>query len=161
VNFNLSQIFDGTSESSPSLGKLCGPNTPSSITSSGNSMTVKFVTDSSATGRGFSASYTSGKFCMLSLVILVGYVVAKWFTARLTCLTPRPVTNVSVQGVGSIPARGTRYVALYKRDFRRGTHIGGFLRALQFPSPSKGSYSPNVLGRRDTVTAVLSPGRVA
>jgi hypothetical protein len=25
----------------------------------------------------------------------------------------------------------------------------------------KGSYSPNVLGRRDTVTAVLSPGRVA
>jgi hypothetical protein len=36
-----------------------------------------------------------------------------------------------------------------------------FLRALRFPPPSKGSYSPNVLGRRDTVAAVLSPGRVA
>jgi hypothetical protein len=40
-------------------------------------------------------------------------------------------------------------------------HIGGFLQALRFPPPSKGSYSPNVLGRRDTVAAVLSPGRVA
>jgi hypothetical protein len=39
--------------------------------------------------------------------------------------------------------------------------IGGFLRVLRFPPPSKGSYSPNVLGRRDTVAAVLSPGRVA
>jgi hypothetical protein len=62
--------------------------------------------------------------------------------------------------VGSIPARGTRYVAPYRRDFRRGSCTGGF-RVLRFPPPSKGSYSPNVLGRRDTVAAGLSPGRVA
>jgi hypothetical protein len=68
---------------------------------------------------------------------------------------------MSVRGVGSIPARGTRYVTPYKRDFRRGSRTGGFLRALRFPPPSKGSYSPNVLGGRDTVAAVLSPGRVA
>jgi hypothetical protein len=68
---------------------------------------------------------------------------------------------MSVRGVGSIPARGTRYVAPYKRDFRRRSRIGGFLRALRFPPPSKWSYSPNALGRRDTVAAVLSPGRVA
>jgi hypothetical protein len=52
-------------------------------------------------------------------------------------------------------------VAPYTRAFRRGSRIGGFLRALRFPPPSKRSYSPNVLGRRDTVAAVLSPGRVA
>jgi hypothetical protein len=68
---------------------------------------------------------------------------------------------MSVRGVGSIAARGTRYVAPYKRDFQRGSRIGGFLRALRFPPPSKGSYSPSVLGRRDTIAAVLSPGRVA
>jgi hypothetical protein len=62
---------------------------------------------------------------------------------------------------GSIPARGTRYVAPYKRDFRRGSRTGGFLRVLRYPPPSKGSYSPSVLDRRDTVAAVLSPGRVA
>jgi hypothetical protein len=71
------------------------------------------------------------------------------------------MTPMSVRGVGSIPARGTRHVAPYKRDFRRGSRTGGFLRVLRFPPPSKGSYSPNVLGRRDTVVAVLSPGRVA
>jgi hypothetical protein len=44
---------------------------------------------------------------------------------------------VSVRGVGSIPTRGTRYVAPYKRDFRRGPRTGGFLRALRVPPPSK------------------------
>jgi hypothetical protein len=68
---------------------------------------------------------------------------------------------MSVRGVGSLPACGTRYVAPYKRDFRRGSRTGGFLRALRFPLPSKGSYSSNVLGSRDTVAAVLSLGRVA
>jgi hypothetical protein len=42
-----------------------------------------------------------------------------------------------------------------------GNITGGFLRALRFPPPSKGSYSPNVLGKRDSLAAVLSPGRVA
>jgi hypothetical protein len=65
---------------------------------------------------------------------------------------------VSVRGVGSIPARGTRHVAPYKRDIRRGSRTGGFLRVLRFPPPSKGSYSSNVLSRRDAVAAVLSPG---
>jgi hypothetical protein len=67
---------------------------------------------------------------------------------------------MSVQGVGSIPACGTRYVAPYKRDFQRGSRTGGFFRALRFPPPSKRSDSPNVLGRRDSVAAVLSPRRV-
>jgi hypothetical protein len=61
----------------------------------------------------------------------LGYVVAEWFTACRTCLTHRPVP-MSVWGVGLIPARGTRYVASYKRDFRRGSRTGGFLRALRF-----------------------------
>jgi hypothetical protein len=68
---------------------------------------------------------------------------------------------MSVRGVGSIPARGTRYVAPYKKDLRRESRTGDFLRVLRFPPPSKGSYFPNVLGRRDTVAAVLSPGRLA
>jgi hypothetical protein len=32
-----------------------------------------------------------------------GYVVAEWFTARLTCLTHRPVTNVCA-GCGFDPS---------------------------------------------------------
>jgi hypothetical protein len=90
----------------------------------------------------------------------MGYVVAEWFSA--SDVSELRACNQCLCGVvGSIPARGTRHVAPYKRDFRRGSRTGGFLRALRFPPPSKGSYSPNLLGRRDSVAAVLSPGRVA
>jgi hypothetical protein len=44
---------------------------------------------------------------------------------------------MSVQGGGSIPSRGIRCVAPFKRDFRRGPLSGGFLLALRFPPPSK------------------------
>jgi hypothetical protein len=89
-----------------------------------------------------------------------GYVVAERFTARLTCLDSQ-ACNQYLCGVW-VRSQLAALDMLHwiKRDFRRGSRTGGFLRALQFPPPSKGSYIPNVLGRRDTV-AVLSPGKVA
>jgi hypothetical protein len=89
----------------------------------------------------------------VSVEVRGGRVAQRVWHVWLTGLKP-----MSVRGEGLIPACGTRYVATYKRDFRRGSRIGGFLR---FPPPSKGFYSPNVLGRRDSVAAMLSLGRVA
>jgi hypothetical protein len=87
------------------------------------------------------------------------YVVSEWFTSDMS--DSQACNQCLCRCMGLIPARGTRYVAPYKRDFWRGSCTGGFLRALLFPPPSKGSYSPNHLGRRNTVAAVLSPRRVA
>jgi hypothetical protein len=67
---------------------------------------------------------------------------------------------MSVRGVGSLPARGTRYVAPYKRVFG-ADHVpvvssghSGFLHHQKGPIPPMSWVGV-------TPSAVLSPGRVA
>ncbi|KAM4603345.1 ovochymase-2 [Polymixia lowei] len=52
------QVYDGHKPGSASLGKLCGGKLPGPVESSGNTMVVRFKTDSSLTSKGFSATYT-------------------------------------------------------------------------------------------------------
>ena len=56
----MRQIFNGRSTSSPSLGRFCGSQLPSSIpTSSSHQLTVQFVSNSDGqTSSGFHANYT-------------------------------------------------------------------------------------------------------
>lgn len=58
--YSVMQIFNGLTTSSPSLGRYCGSQLPSSIrTSSGNSMTIQFISDSDGqTSSGFKLNYT-------------------------------------------------------------------------------------------------------
>ncbi|KAM4718445.1 cubilin [Anableps anableps] len=58
-NYNYLEVYDGTGTTGNKTGRYCGRSIPPSITSSDNQMTLLFVTDSSLSGEGFSASYVS------------------------------------------------------------------------------------------------------
>ena len=60
--YDYVQLIDGGSVASNSLGKFCGATmpSPSRYVSSGNQMVVKIRSDSSVTGRGFTASWKIG-----------------------------------------------------------------------------------------------------
>ncbi|XP_059577326.1 astacin-like metalloendopeptidase [Alligator mississippiensis] len=65
------KVYDGVSKSSKVLlDKTCGSNLPVNLTASGTTMLIEFVTDSTETGTGFQASYTSGE---LSIQIGTGH----------------------------------------------------------------------------------------
>lgn len=53
------QVYDGSSDSAPQLGQLCGSQQPSTINSTGNQLYVKLRTDSSVAAGGFLASYST------------------------------------------------------------------------------------------------------
>ncbi|XP_066292880.1 MAM and LDL-receptor class A domain-containing protein 1-like, partial [Branchiostoma lanceolatum] len=55
--YDYVHIFDGGSESRPSLGRFCGTTIPGPFTSSSNALYVKFRSDDSISDTGFSASY--------------------------------------------------------------------------------------------------------
>ncbi|WP_396167126.1 CUB domain-containing protein [Flavobacterium sp.] len=57
--YDVVEVYDGTSSSSPLLGKFAGSNIPSAVTSSSGSMFVKFTSDISGTYQGWTAYYTS------------------------------------------------------------------------------------------------------
>nr|VZH98661.1 unnamed protein product [Spirometra erinaceieuropaei] len=57
------EVFDGPSESSPSLYKLCGYNFPPTIWSTNNTMTLRFVVNSSIEGQVFEANYRKQAAC--------------------------------------------------------------------------------------------------
>ncbi|XP_014830968.1 PREDICTED: cubilin, partial [Poecilia mexicana] len=58
-NYDYLEVYDGTGTTGNKTGRYCGRSVPPSITSAGNQMTLLFVTDSSLSGEGFSASYVS------------------------------------------------------------------------------------------------------
>lgn len=56
---NLFQIRDGTSADSAVLNKFCGSQVPDPVTTTQNSMWVKFVSDGSVHNTGFQATYAA------------------------------------------------------------------------------------------------------
>ncbi|BHF73901.1 Bone morphoproteintic protein 1 [Sparganum proliferum] len=61
--YDYLEVFDGPSESSPSLYKLCGLDFPPTIWSTNNTMTVRFVVNSSIEGQFFEANYRKQDPC--------------------------------------------------------------------------------------------------
>lgn len=55
------QVRDGPNEMSPLFNKFCGSTLPSPLTSTGNTMFIRFSSDHSQTGQGFRATWTTGK----------------------------------------------------------------------------------------------------
>lgn len=53
----LYQVFDGDNINFPLVGTFCGDFIPSYFVSSGNLLTIHFVTDSSVQRQGFNATY--------------------------------------------------------------------------------------------------------
>ena len=54
--FNL-QVRNGNGPNAPLMGTFCGTQIPSELTSSGNSLYLRFKTDDSVQGSGFKLSY--------------------------------------------------------------------------------------------------------
>ncbi|XP_078615985.1 membrane frizzled-related protein-like [Branchiostoma floridae x Branchiostoma japonicum] len=57
--FDSVTVYDGPSTSAPQLLKGCGDRLPAPITSSSNTLTVRFVTDEDVVRMGFSASFSA------------------------------------------------------------------------------------------------------
>lgn len=54
------EIHDGLNGKAPSLGRFCGSKKPLPVVSSGDSMFLRFSSDSSVQKRGFKASHSAG-----------------------------------------------------------------------------------------------------
>ncbi len=59
LNYDGVIVFDGTNSSAPVLGQFTGTTLPPSLTSSGGSMYVVFLSDEALRSNGWNASYTS------------------------------------------------------------------------------------------------------
>lgn len=57
----ICQIRDGPDETSPLFNRFCGTTLPAPLTSTGNTMFIRFSSDHSQTGQGFRATWTTGK----------------------------------------------------------------------------------------------------
>ncbi len=57
--YDAVEVYDGSNTSAPLLGTFSGDNIPQAITSTGNSMFIRFYSDISVTSEGWSAYYTS------------------------------------------------------------------------------------------------------
>lgn len=55
------EVFDGETEKSPILGRLCGNKIPEPLVATGNKMFVRFVSDASVQRRGFQATHSTGQ----------------------------------------------------------------------------------------------------
>lgn len=55
------EVFDGETEKSPILARLCGSKIPEPLVASGNKMFVQFVSDASVQRRGFQATHSTGQ----------------------------------------------------------------------------------------------------
>lgn len=68
ANFDFLYIYDGASEAAPLIGFFSGSNLPPSVTSTGDVLTLRFVSDGATVSSGFVAEWTSG--CHLQTDIL-------------------------------------------------------------------------------------------
>ena len=76
------QFYDGGTFNSPKLGKpLCGTHLPSSVTSSGNVMLARFVTDKDTSHEGFKASYSIGR-----VLLFLPKLLFKRFPLTIYCI---------------------------------------------------------------------------
>lgn len=57
--FDAVEVYDGTNENAPLLGRFSGSTIPNSVTSSGGSMFIKFYSDNEVNFSGWSGYYTS------------------------------------------------------------------------------------------------------
>lgn len=55
------EVFDGQTEKSPILGRLCGNRIPEPLVATGNKMFIRFVSDASVQRRGFQATHSTGQ----------------------------------------------------------------------------------------------------
>lgn len=55
------EVFDGESEKSPILGRLCGNKIPDPLIATGNKMFLRFISDASVQRKGFQATHSTGQ----------------------------------------------------------------------------------------------------
>uniref|UniRef100_H3ANE1 Tolloid like 1 n=1 Tax=Latimeria chalumnae TaxID=7897 RepID=H3ANE1_LATCH len=53
------EVFDGETDKSPILGRLCGSKTPDAVIATGNKMFLRFISDASVQRKGFQATHST------------------------------------------------------------------------------------------------------
>ncbi|MBA3663361.1 MAG: T9SS type A sorting domain-containing protein [Bacteroidetes bacterium] len=101
-NFDSLWIYNGTSTLSPMLGAYTGTNSPGTLTSSGQNLTLRFKSDGSTNTFGFKAIKT----CTPQTIITTGVQEAGFFDDVL--VYPNPTS-----GEITIKAGGILYLSLY------------------------------------------------
>jgi hypothetical protein len=59
LNYDGVIVYDGANNTAPVLGQFSGTSIPNSVTSTGGSMYVEFLSDPAVRGQGWTANYTS------------------------------------------------------------------------------------------------------
>lgn len=101
--FDYVRVLEGTSPAGTQIGKYCGTNIPPTERTSGSVMTVQFVSDYSAQGEGFRATYefldaSNCKYCIiLDLMIHMKCMNISEQFAEDDCLH-QPVTYIRRAG---------------------------------------------------------------
>lgn len=84
-NYDFLTIYDGASTSATQIGSYTGTNSPGTITSTGNAITIKFTSDSWTTRDGWEATWTcASNTAPTTTVSLPGDWFADDFTASFT-----------------------------------------------------------------------------
>ncbi|XP_056264194.1 cubilin [Pseudoliparis swirei] len=104
------QVYDGHKAGSSLIGTFCGGTMPKPVESSGNTMVVRFKSDSDLTSKGFSAIYTK------SSLPPVVTTTPKPTTTPTPTTTPKPTTS---SGGGPVILHGRK----------------GVIQSLGFPNP--------------------------
>ena len=67
--YDYVELRQGDNGNSSLINRYCGTNLPAAVTSFGNSLYVKFLSDSSSSGTGFRAEYTTATAGMAAVLL--------------------------------------------------------------------------------------------
>jgi len=79
----LCQVYDGDNMNFPLVGAFCGVSIPAYFVSSGNFLTIHFVTDSSVQRRGFNATYRAIPCKIVSSFLNAMHYTENWHNLHL------------------------------------------------------------------------------
>ncbi|XP_036373333.1 tolloid-like protein 1 [Megalops cyprinoides] len=134
-------VYDGHTDGSAHLGHFCSEKIPSPVVSSGNTMVIRFKSDSSQTGKGFRASYMLVSTTTPATTTLTSTTTATppvTMVPPIMTTTPGPVdsgcgTNAQLHGrKGTVQSKG--FPQAYPADLQCMWNISvpeGFLVKLQ------------------------------
>lgn len=76
------EVFDGESEKSPILGRLCGNKIPDPLIATGNKMFLRFISDASVQRKGFQAMHSTGQKNQGCALLIISPL---FFSGRFFC----------------------------------------------------------------------------
>jgi len=100
LNYDGVIVFDGANDTAPVIGQFTGSTIPSTVTSSGGSMYVLFLSDEALRSNGWSANYNSTTLSSGDFEINEGIkAYPNPFSNQLTFELREPITKIQIYNV--------------------------------------------------------------